>query len=244
MKIALIGYGKMGKTIERLATQQGHEIVLIIDRDNQADFTIKNLQRADVAIEFTQPDGAFTNVLTCFTAGIPVVSGTTGWGDKMEQVQSICADKNGALLHATNFSIGVNIFFAINQRLAELMNRQAQYEVEVEEIHHTEKKDAPSGTAITLTDAIIERLTRKSGWTLNEIGVAEAEAKADEILITSKRIEKVPGTHTIAYNSDIDTIEIKHTAHSRDGFAMGAILAAAYIKDRKGCFTMSDVLGL
>ncbi|MFK7934418.1 MAG: 4-hydroxy-tetrahydrodipicolinate reductase [Saprospiraceae bacterium] len=238
MKIALIGYGKMGKTIERLAKEQGHEIVLIIDRDNQADFTVENLQRAEVAIEFTQPDVAFQNALTCFEAGVPIVSGTTGWGDKMRQVREICLAQNGTLLHTTNFSVGVNIFFAINQRLAQLMNRQQQYSVAMEEIHHTEKKDAPSGTAITLAEGIIDNMERKEQW-INKSAVTTAD-----LPIISKRIDRVPGTHAVVYQSEIDTIDIKHTAHSRDGFALGAILAAEYIKDRKGCFAMSDVLGL
>lgn len=238
MKIALIGYGKMGKTIEQLAIKQGHEIALIIDKNNQKEFTAENLQKADVAIEFTQPMSAFENILTCFQAGIPVVSGTTGWDKHMANARNMCADNEGTLLHSSNFSIGVNLFFAINKQLAKLMDQHAQYGVLIEETHHLEKKDAPSGTAITLANDILSAVNRKTEW-INDVPEDE-----EQLSIVSKRVDSVPGTHQVSYASKIDTIDIKHTAHSRDGFALGAILAAEFIQNRKGCFDMSDVLGL
>ncbi|MEL7021550.1 MAG: dihydrodipicolinate reductase C-terminal domain-containing protein [Bacteroidota bacterium] len=225
MRIALIGYGKMGKTIERLAKQQGHEIVLVIDRHNTSSLTTEALQRAEVAIEFTQPGSAYHNILRCFEAGIPVVSGTTGWDTQFEAARQQCIQHSATLLHATNFSVGVNIFFAINERLAALMEHQPQYAIGVEEVHHTEKLDAPSGTAITLATGILQQVTRKTNW-INE----DTPSTSEQLPIVSKRIDQVPGTHQVTYRSLIDTIDIKHTAHTRDGFAMGAILAASNIK--------------
>ena len=238
MKIAIIGYGKMGKTIERLATQAGDEIVLKIGEENLNDFTIENLEKADVAIEFSRPEAAFENLKTCIKAGIPVVSGTTGWLDKKPEIETLTLKNDGAFLYASNFSIGVNVFFAVNEYLAKMMNRHSHYDVEMEEIHHTQKLDAPSGTGITLANQIINNLERKSSW------VNEPAFQEDEISLISKRIDKVPGTHTIVYNSPIDEIEIKHTAHSREGFALGAIEAARWITGKRGVFSMKDVLNL
>lgn len=237
MKIALIGYGKMGKAIEEIAVQRGHEIVLTIDLNNQQELTKENLSKADVAIEFTGPESAFNNVITCMKAGIPLVCGSTGWLQHLETARAACVDHNAALLVASNFSIGVNIFFEINKKLAELMQAHVEYDVKMEEIHHTQKKDAPSGTAITLAEQILDKIGRKSHWT------NEAAKESAELSIISKRIDPAPGTHSITYTSEIDDIEIKHTAHSRKGFAGGAVVAAEYLAGKKGVYSMSDVLG-
>ena len=238
MKIALIGYGKMGKAIEQIALQHGHEIVLKIDMDNPADFTAPNLQQADVAIEFTGPHSAFSNVMKCLEFGVPLVCGSTGWLDKLEKAIAFCKKQNGCFLYTSNFSVGVNIFFEINKRLAELMNPHTDYAISMEETHHTQKKDAPSGTAVTLSEQILERVERKHKWVSHETNLPE------ELPITSKRIDPAPGTHAVRYSSEIDTIEIIHTAHSRTGFATGAVLAAEFIKGKKGIFSMKEVLGL
>lgn len=237
MKIALIGYGKMGKTIEKIALERGHEIVLKISIDNLDEFTEENVKKADVAIEFTGPHSAYENIQSLLDYNIPVVSGSTGWIENLPSVKEKTVSQKGAFLYASNFSVGVNIFFALNKKLASLMNGQPQYEVKVHEIHHTEKKDAPSGTAITLTEDLIEQLDAKSSWTMDK-------PASNQIQITAERIDPAPGTHTITYDSSIDSIEITHTAHNRDGFATGAVLASEYIKDRKGVFTMADVLGI
>ena len=235
MNIALIGYGKMGKAIETMAAQRGHEIVLRISHENIHDFTKENLAKADVAIEFTSPESALKNVLHSMEWGVPVVCGSTGWNDKLYLAKEKCLEVNSALLQASNFSIGVNIFFEINKQLASIMNDWPEYDVSVEEIHHTQKLDSPSGTAITIAEEILDNLRRKKHWS--------EEPKSDEdIAITAFREPGVPGTHVVKYNSPIDAIEIKHTAHNRDGFALGAVLAAEYIQHRKGIFTMSDVL--
>ena len=238
MNIALIGYGKMGKTIEAIALQRGHAVNLKIDIDTLALFTKENLQSCDVAIEFTGPHTAKTNILYCFDAGIPIVSGSTGWLQDWALVESACKEKNGSFLYASNFSVGVNIFFELNKKLAELMKQQALYEVSIEETHHTQKKDAPSGTAITLAENILLENGQKKKWVNDKL------ASVDELLITSKRIDPAPGTHSVKYSSPIDDIEIIHTAHSREGFALGAVLAAEYIVDKKGIFTMQEILGL
>lgn len=237
MKIAIIGYGKMGKTIEGLSDREGGEVVLKIGSDNLSDFTKVNLDKVDVAIEFSRPEAAFENLKKCLEAGTPVVSGTTGWLERRPEIEAICKANDGAFLYASNFSVGVNIFFAVNQYLAKLMNSHSQYDVEMEEVHHTQKLDAPSGTGITLAKQIIENISRKEKW-VNEAAFAE-----NEISLISKRIDKVPGTHSIFYESPIDTIEIKHTAHSREGFAMGSLIAAKWIIGKKGVFSMRDVLG-
>lgn len=237
MKIALIGYGKMGKTIEGIAVQRGHTIPLKIDISNQQDFTNENLQQCDVAIEFTGPHSAVKNILTCIKAGIPVVSGSTGWLSQWDEIKNEVEKMNGAFLYASNFSVGVNLFFELNKKLAQLMDKYPDYEVSMEEIHHTEKKDAPSGTAITLAEQIIENLGRKNKW------VNQSSISQDELSIISERIDPAPGTHKIKYSSSIDDIEIIHTAHNRQGFATGAVLAAEFLKDKKGIFGMKDVLG-
>ncbi|MEL6924478.1 MAG: 4-hydroxy-tetrahydrodipicolinate reductase [Bacteroidota bacterium] len=237
MKIAILGYGKMGKTIEQLALDKGHEIVLRIDDKNVDQLTADNLRQADVAIEFTRPEAAVGNIGCCFDAGVPVVSGTTGWLDQMAVVKERCESKNGGLFYASNYSVGVNIFFAINRQLAKMMNEQPQYTVDMEEIHHTQKLDAPSGTAITLAEGIMDEIKGKTSW------VNEATTEAQAIPIISKRIDKVPGTHSIRYRSAVDDIEICHTAHSRLGFASGALLAAEWMVGRSGVYGMKDLLG-
>ncbi len=238
MKIALIGYGKMGKAIEAIALQHGHEIVLKIDVDNAADFTAANLQKADAAIEFTGPHSAFSNVMKCLEFGVPLVCGSTGWLDKMDEAVTFCKKQNGCFLYASNFSVGVNIFFEINKRLAELMKPHAEYKISMEEIHHTQKRDAPSGTAVTLAEQVMEKIGRKNKWVNTETNDPR------ELSIISKRIDPAPGTHTVSYYSDIDTIDIVHTAHNRTGFATGAVLAAEFVRGKKGIFSMKDVLGL
>ena len=236
MKIALIGYGKMGKAIEEIALQKGHKIVLKINDENIADLNKTNLEKCDVAIEFTNPESAVTNIKTCIDAGIPVVCGSTGWVAGEKEIRKYCEENAGTLLYSSNFSIGVNIFFEINRKLAELMSQQNTYNVAIEEIHHTLKKDAPSGTAISLAQQIISQNSSKLNWTLD---TAPTE---NEINITSKRIDPAPGTHHVKYTSAIDDIEIIHTAHSRKGFAAGALTAAEFIQEKKGIFTMTDVL--
>lgn len=233
MKIALLGYGKMGKTIEQIALQRGHEIVLKID-ENSADYDIT---LADVAIDFSIPAAAFNNISNCLINQVPVISGTTGWLDKLPEATQLCKQNNGAFIYASNFSLGVNIFFELNSHLAKMMRNLEQYTVSIEEIHHTKKLDAPSGTAITLAEGIINNSDKES-W---DLGVTN---KQTEIPITAKRIDDVPGTHTVEYKSDVDTLEIKHTAHSRDGFALGAVIAAEWLVGKTGVFTMKDVLGL
>ncbi len=238
MNIALLGYGKMGKAIEEIALQKKHHIVLKIDDKNLDELTKENLQKADVAIEFTSPQSAVHNILLCFDAGLPVVCGTTGWLNEMNIVQQKCKELNASFLYASNFSIGVNIFFELNKKLAALMSKQLQYDVSIEEIHHTEKKDAPSGTAITIAEAIIEASSHKNKW------VNRPSAEAEELAILSKRIDPAAGTHSVKYSSDVDDIEIIHTAHNRKGFAAGALLAAEFIYNKKGIFSMKDVLDL
>lgn len=238
MKIALIGYGKMGKAIEEIALQKGHEVVLRISSRNADEMTSLNLSKADVAIEFTSPHSAVQNIKACLNAGVPVVCGSTGWLQQIEEIKQYCEAKNGAFLYASNFSVGVNLFFELNTYLAGLMSAYDDYDVMIEEIHHTQKKDAPSGTAITLAEQILQQLSRKKQWTGDE------SSGKENLLIKSQRIDPAPGTHIISYTSDIDDIEIKHTAHNRKGFAAGAVLAAAFLKDKKGIYTMKDVLSL
>jgi 4-hydroxy-tetrahydrodipicolinate reductase len=238
MKIALIGYGKMGQAIEEIALQKGHEVVLRINIDNTEDMTEENLRQADVAIEFTGPESAFENLKSCIQAGIPVVCGSTGWLNKWNEIQNYCEINNGALVYASNYSIGVNLFFEVNKFLSKLMAVYKEYDVKLEEIHHTQKKDAPSGTAITLAEQVLENVSRKKHW-VNHISNNE-----DELEIISERIDPAPGTHKIKYTSTIDDIEIVHTAHNRIGFAGGALRAAEFLAGKKGIYTMKDVLGL
>lgn len=237
-KIALIGYGKMGKAIHEIANNSTDcEIALIIDIDNRNDITIEQLQTVDVAIEFTSPHTAVDNINWCLDAGVPVVIGSTGWLDQLPIIQERVINENKSLLHSPNFSIGVNIFFEMNRQLAKIMNQHTEYNVTMEEIHHTEKKDAPSGTALFAGLDIIKHLDRKTTWK------NEASNEADNLDIISLREPNVPGTHTVVYSSEIDDIELKHTAHSRKGFASGALLAAKWLVGKKGVFTMDDVLG-
>ena len=238
MKIALIGYGRMGKAIEEIALQKGHEIVLTIDVDNVNDFKKEKLDQADVAIEFTSPHSAFENVKKCLTAGIPVVCGSTGWLDRWNEARLLCEKENGAMVYSSNYSIGVNIFFEINKRLAALMAAHNDYDISMQEIHHTQKKDAPSGTAVSLAEQILGVVTRKKKW------VNRQSSHPEELEIISERNDPAPGTHIVKYSSAIDDIEIIHTAHNRTGFATGAVIAAEFIKARKGIFSMKEVLGL
>ena len=236
MKIALIGFGKMGKAIESLVPH--HEIILKVDKENSNSWTIAQLAEADVAIEFSQPESAFDNLVKCFEAGVPVVCGTTGWLKQREELEKICNEKKGGFFYASNFSIGVNIFFQLNNILAKMMNDHSQYEISMEEIHHTQKLDAPSGTAITLAKGILQNIERKKGW------VKEQAIFDHEIPIRSKRIANTPGTHSINYSSPFDDIEIIHTAHSREGFARGAIQAAEWMVGKQGIYGMEDMLKL
>ncbi|MEO7769255.1 MAG: 4-hydroxy-tetrahydrodipicolinate reductase [Ferruginibacter sp.] len=238
LNIALIGYGKMGKAIEEVAIKKGHTVLLKIDINSIEEFTKENLQRCDVAIEFTSPHSAVQNIITCLEAGIPVVSGSTGWLDSWSDVKQICDANNGSLVYASNYSVGVNLFFEINKMLARLMNAQTDYDVTMVEIHHTEKKDAPSGTAITLAKQVIENLERKKQW------VNHTSLLPEEVTVISERVDPAPGTHKVRYSSSVDDIEIIHTAHNRKGFATGAILAAEFIKGKRGIFSMKEVLGL
>ncbi|MEI7735892.1 MAG: 4-hydroxy-tetrahydrodipicolinate reductase [Ferruginibacter sp.] len=238
MKIALIGYGKMGRAIEGILLQRGHTAPLKIDINNQDQFTKENLLQCDVAIEFTGPHSAVNNISTCLDAGIPVVSGSTGWLEQWSVIEDKCKNNNGGLLYASNFSVGVNLFFELNKKLAQLMSQQDTYNVSMEEIHHTQKKDAPSGTAITLAEQVLHNVTRKKKW------INEVEKYPNELSIISKRIDPAPGTHSIKYSSAIDDIEIIHTAHSRTGFATGAVLAAEFLASKKGIYSMKDVLNI
>ena len=238
MRIALIGYGKMGQAIEAIATAQGHEVVIKIDINNAADLNKENLSKADVAIEFTGPHSAFANVMKCLEIGIPVVCGSTGWLDKWEEVKKYCTQQNGTLIYASNYSIGVNLFFELNTRLAKLMSAYPAYDVTIEEIHHTHKKDAPSGTAITLAEQVLANMPGKKHW------VNHLSESSEDLEIISERIDPAPGTHKIKYTSAVDDIEIIHTAHNRIGFAGGAVMAAAFAINKKGIFGMKEVLGL
>ncbi|QIH39628.1 4-hydroxy-tetrahydrodipicolinate reductase [Flavobacterium sp. Sr18] len=241
MKIALLGYGKMGQVIERIALERGHEIVLKKDENN----TFDGLSNADVAIDFSVPTAAVSNISNCFEANVPVISGTTGWLENYDEVAALCHEKKGAFISSSNFSLGVNIFFEVNEYLAKIMSKFDSYKVSMEEIHHTQKLDAPSGTAISLAKGVIEN-SLYTNWTLEK---PEADEQSDselakQIHIEAKRIGNVPGTHTVTYNSSVDAIEIKHTAHNREGFALGAVIAAEWIVGKQGIFTMKDVLEL
>ena len=232
MKIALLGYGKMGKVIERIALERGHEIVLKKDEFN----TYDGLSTADVAIDFSVPSAAVDNISAAFNANVPVVSGTTGWLEHYDDMIALCNEKKGGFISSSNFSLGVNIFFGLNEYLAKIMRQFDSYKVSMEEIHHIHKLDAPSGTAISLAQGVIEN-SNYANWTMED-------AKTNEIRIEAKRIEEVPGTHTVNYDSAIDSIEIKHTAHNREGFALGAVVAAEWLAGKQGIFTMKDVLNL
>ena len=237
MKIALIGYGKMGKAIEKLALAKGHQITAIVDSKNSIDNT--NFDDVDVAIEFTRPELAVKHMNFCLEIGLPIIVGTTAWQNELKIITENVSKYNGALVHASNFSIGVNLFFEMNKKLAKIMEAHPAYKLEMTEIHHTQKLDKPSGTAVTLAEEIIEQNTNYKGWSLAESTELENEK---EFFIHALREENVPGTHLVNYSSPIDSIQIQHTAHTRDGFALGAILAAEWIKNKKGIFTMKDVL--
>lgn len=235
MKVAIIGYGKMGKAIEQILLERGHEVVA---KFGAGGIDSGELKKADVAIEFTQPEAAFGNLAQCFDSVVPVVTGTTGWLAHYNEAVELCNAQKGALLYASNFSLGVNLFFELNQRLAKIMNNHTDYSVSIDETHHTEKKDAPSGTAITIAEQIEEGLDRKDGWTMDD-----PHGKS-QIYVKAHRIENIPGTHIVTYQSDIDSIEIKHIAHNRKGFALGAVLAAEFLMGKQGVYTMKDVLNL
>lgn len=242
MKIAVLGYGKMGQIIAQLAVERGHEIVLKISIDNLEHFTTENLRKADVAIDFSAPDAAVANIYKCFEANLPVVVGTTGWYGELQKIKNDCLASNNTLIYGSNFSIGVNLFFHLNKVLAKLMNNYPAYEVQVEEIHHTQKLDSPSGTAMTIAEDIIEVLDRKSEWVNEVVDTPMAEVvKNDQLLIESHRIENIPGTHTVVYSSEVDEIEIKHTAHNRAGFALGAVVAAEWLHNKQGFYNIADV---
>ena len=236
MNIALIGYGKMGKIIEQVAKERGHQIPIKIDLNNLEDFNKSSFSSIDVAIEFTSPHTAFQNIMKCIEMNTPVVSGTTGWLSELPLIEKEVEKKNGSFLYASNFSVGVNIFFEINKKLAQLMKSQHQYDISIKEIHHTQKKDAPSGTAITLAEQIISLQGSKEKWSIDD-------GDKNALQIKSERIEPYPGLHEVKYSSEIDDIQIIHNAHSRNGFALGAVLAAEYISNKKGIFTMKNVLG-
>ena len=238
MKLVLLGYGKMGKEIEQVALQRNHEIILKVNSSNMDNISLDKIQKADVAIEFSTPASAVKNIHTCFNASIPVVVGTTGWLDKLNEIKQACIEKNQTLFYSSNYSIGVNIFFKLNEYLAQIMNNHNDYNVSIEEIHHLHKLDSPSGTAISTAKGIIENLERKNVW------VNHPTDKKNELEIISQRIDEVPGTHRVSYDSAIDKIEIIHTAHSRKGFALGAVLAAEFTKGKKGVFEMNDLLKL
>lgn len=237
MKIALLGYGKMGKTIESIAIERGHEIVLKVTSQNK-DYSIEELSKADVAIEFSVPDSVKENIFKCFEANIPIVVGTTAWYNEFESISEMCLTKQQSLFYATNFSIGVNLFFEVNKKLASFMNEHRNYDVSMEEIHHTQKLDSPSGTAITLAEQIIENVERKHSWREDQANLSV------EFPIYTKRKPEVPGTHSITWESDIDKIEITHEAKNRKGFAKGAVIAAEWLVDKKGIFTMSNMMKL
>jgi len=236
MNLALLGYGKMGKEIEQIALSRGHKIVLKVDITNASAFTLDELKKADVAIEFSTPETAISNIYKCFEATVPIVVGTTGWLNRLDEVKQKCTEKKQGLFYASNYSIGVNLFFRLNEQLAKLMNSYPDYNVTMEEIHHVHKLDSPSGTAISLANQVLERIDSKQKWVNN------TTQNKNELGIVSKRIDEVPGTHTITYDSDVDEISITHIAHSRKGFALGAVVAAEWMKERKGIYGMNDLM--
>jgi len=240
LKIALLGYGKMGHMIEEIAKDRGHEVPLTIDADNRSGLTKEQLKQADVVIEFSTPDSALENIFFCLEAGVPVVVGTTGWYEKLAEVKQKCESVNGSLVYGTNYSVGVNILFALNKQLAKWMNGFPDYDVSVEEIHHKQKLDAPSGTAITIAEGILDNLDRKDKWEVQHVN--DTNKLADDILaVKYDRQDGVPGTHSVTYTSPIDEIRLYHEAFNRKGFALGAVLAAEFLKDKKGIFTPQDI---
>lgn len=250
MRAAIIGYGKMGREIERILTERGHEVALIVDADNASELDAAHLAGIDAALEFTTPATAYANIRTCLESGVPVVSGTTGWTDRLAEVQAICREKGGALFYASNYSIGVNLLFRLNRQLAGLADRVGGYEVQIDEVHHTQKIDAPSGTAITLAEGAIAGMRTKSAWVDYAPGIGHAanrigdpaEAKPEQIVIRSVREGAVPGIHTVTYESADDRIELRHTIKNRRTLAMGAVIAAEFLCGRQGVYTMDDLL--
>ena len=236
MKAAIIGYGKMGREIEKILTERGHSVELIIDVNNAADLTAENLAKVDVAIEFTTPSTAYDNIRKCLECGAAVVSGTTGWTDRLHELQELCKQKGGAMFYASNYSLGVNLMFRLNRELARMMNAISGYSISIEETHHTEKKDSPSGTAVTLADDIIERIDKKTGW------VNEPTDKEELIGIESFRVGMTPGDHSVTYTSQDDVLEIRHSIKNRRTLAQGAVVAAEFLCGKKGIFTMEDML--
>lgn len=246
MKIVLLGYGKMGQLIEKFAQKRGHDVVKIIDVNNRDSITSDDLLGADVAIDFSTPDAALSNISLCFGANLPIVVGTTGWYDHLEEVKEQCISTGQSMLYGSNFSIGVNVFFYVNRILAKAMAPYKQYDVQLEEIHHIHKLDAPSGTAITIAEGILEHSTQKKSW-VNEVVSGELSNlvnKPEELLIESLRIDEVPGTHTVVYSSEVDQIEFKHTAHNRHGFALGALVAAEWLHGKKGFYQVTDIFDI
>lgn len=242
MKIVILGYGKMGQMIEKFALKRGHEIALIVDSENRDGLIAENLVDADIAIDFSTPEAALGNISLCFEANLPLVVGTTGWYDHIEEVKETCLEADQSLLYGSNFSIGVNLFFHVNKLLAKAIAPYQQYDVQVEEIHHIHKLDAPSGTAITIAEGIIDNSEIKKTW-VNQVVGAEEEIvnQPHELLIESLRIEEVPGTHTVLYSSEVDQIEFKHTAHNREGFALGAVIAAEWLYGKKGFYQVTEI---
>ncbi len=236
MRIALVGYGKMGKAIEKIALKRGHEVSLKITIDNTSDIGLIHASNTDIAIEFSTPDSALENVITCLKNNIPTISGSTGWNQNLLEVKNICKDLNGTFLHSSNFSLGVNIFFKINEILAGIMDRHTAYNVSIDETHHIQKKDQPSGTAISLAEGILEKIKRVNKWSEDE--------QNESIPITSIRENEVPGRHKVTYENEIDRITIEHDAKSRSGFALGAVLVAEWIQDKKGFLSINDFLNL
>ncbi len=236
MNVAIIGYGKMGRMIEKILQERGHAIGMVVDVDNACYFTPESLQGIDVAIEFSAPEAAFGNVCTCIEARVPVVCGTTAWLDRYAEAEALCRERGGAFFYASNYSIGVNLTFRLNRILARMMNPFGQYDVTIEEVHHTQKKDAPSGTAITMAEGVLEGLDRKTEW------VGRTTTEPGELEVVAIRRSVVPGTHTVTYESDCDYISLTHSAKSREGFARGAVAAAEFICGKKGIFTMDDML--
>ena len=242
MKLALIGYGKMGKMIESIALDRNHEIVLIIDQHNADELTPENLQKADVAIEFSTPDTVLNNIQTCIKAGVPLVVGTTGWYGHLQKVKNDCLSADSTVMYGSNFSVGVNIFFNLNQQLAKMMNNFAdQYDVAIEEIHHIHKLDSPSGTAITIAEDVLAEFDKKTEWVDVKSDDEVTNHKPEQLIIASYREGEVPGTHSVIYDSDVDRIEFKHVAHGRQGFALGAVLAAEWLKGRKGFYSVKEM---
>lgn len=238
LNIIIIGYGRMGQEIKQLAEKRGHHILMTIDKDNQEDFTPENLKKADVAIEFTLPDAAFDNIMKCFESDLPVVSGTTGWMDRFYDLRKYCLEHDQAFFYASNFNLGMNLFFKVNEYMAKIMNQYSDYDVEIEETHHVHKVDAPSGTAVTLAENLISEIKRKNKWKKEK---REAE---DEIPVKSIREDEVPGIHRVMYSSSFDEIELKHAAKSREGFALGAVMAAEFIHGKQGIYSMDDLLNI